>query len=835
MEPLIKPSGRDSHAAPSLLCDAFSNFNGGAKDAVFGVLFVVHQVFLWTLIGVMKENNASSSPSSSSSSDDDAGWHLHLLPILGAAALLATSVSLALLFLLVHYTGTMIKVVLLGSAVLCGVVGAVFCLQSNFGMGFAALACTCLSLWYYHSVHQYSRLTKAMVLMSTLAFDDESQLTKVLAAMLSAQVIWLALAVFATLTCLLADGSSSQQFGLLFVIFSHYWTSGVLKGMLHVAVAGGVAQRTILGNDAPLGVTRVSFVRAASQNFGSVCFASLLVPMTSMVYSPCVSIIRKLEMELGHDIFDSNSNYGGGSGGRVFGPLLFVTSVVKFLAQRCNKLSYAHMSIFGCSHVTSSRNAWELLEHHDAKDVIVGDVPDGVLTFGAIAGGVLTASLGGLWSAVVFYEDHSDVDMASDGSTYKKVVLSLLLCFFIGHSMAATVLRVFAAAYDALLISALSYPCALSFFFPERTTALANVWRDTYGECNWHGLGPVVFDPPFLAYAPTGGGMSRRALLIACSGKGIGIELQGVDADVARQQTMLIQNFGFRPEDIRVLSDSVGLASRRPTANNVRIGLCWLLAGAQPGDARFFHFSGYATHLPDNSGERAQGWSEGLVLLDCDEFSGKTLSGRSGSITDDELRERLFRALPSGVDLVAFFDTSHSGTLGTECRTVLRNAKGHIIDEPVETDDDAVRVKTGSGNARFLTPSPHTLADFDRARLAYEDHPRQNSFSRRCKQALDTDTNGGDKSIIVFRTCGPTQHAEELNIDGKMIGVGTWAFSEAMRKTNYAGSLPALKATMKTLLEEGDHPQDFHVAASRVIREDPDVSLFRGTGTLPGF
>jgi hypothetical protein len=37
------------------------------------------------------------------------------------------------------------------------------------------------------------------------------------------------------------------------------------------------------------------------------------------------------------------------------------------------------------------------------------------------AGGVLTASLGGLWSAVTFYEDHSDVDMTNEGSTYRKV------------------------------------------------------------------------------------------------------------------------------------------------------------------------------------------------------------------------------------------------------------------------------------------------------------------------------------------------------------------------------------------------------------------------------
>ena len=72
-----------------------------------------------------------------------------------------------------------------------------------------------------------------------------------------------------------------------------------------------------------------------------------------------------------------------------------------------------------------------------------------------------------------------------------QVLLCLVLCFFIGHSMTATVLRVCMAAYDSLLVSVLSYPSALSVFLPERAASLAKIWRETYGECNWHKLGPV--------------------------------------------------------------------------------------------------------------------------------------------------------------------------------------------------------------------------------------------------------------------------------------------------------------------------------------------------------
>lgn len=124
-----------------------------------------------------------------------------------------------------------------GSAVLCGVVGAVFCLQGHFEFGIVALVCTCGSLWYYHSVHQYIKLTKSMVLTSTMALEDKSQFTRVLAVILSFQVVWLGLGVFAALTCL----QSTSAFGLVYLFFSHYWTSGVLKGLLHVAVGEAFA------------------------------------------------------------------------------------------------------------------------------------------------------------------------------------------------------------------------------------------------------------------------------------------------------------------------------------------------------------------------------------------------------------------------------------------------------------------------------------------------------------------------------------------------------------------------------------------------------------------
>ncbi|KAG9122562.1 hypothetical protein FRC07_001012, partial [Ceratobasidium sp. 392] len=63
--------------------------------------------------------------------------------------------------------------------------------------------------------------------------------------------------------------------------------------------------------------------------------------------------------------------------------------------------------------------------------------------------------------------------------------------------------------------------------------------------------------------------------------------------DVCRVHKMLIHR-GYDPANIRILVD--GLRTD-PTSDNIIDSLEWLVSNVQPGDYRFFHFSGHGTHI----------------------------------------------------------------------------------------------------------------------------------------------------------------------------------------------------------------------------------------------
>ena len=58
------------------------------------------------------------------------------------------------------------------------------------------------------------------------------------------------------------------------------------------------------------------------------------------------------------------------------------------------------------------------------------------------------------------------------------------------------------------------------------------------------------------------------------------------------QHYMLKTRFGFRDEDITMLTDDQNNPELWPTNANMRMHMQRLVAGAQPGDSLIFHYSG---------------------------------------------------------------------------------------------------------------------------------------------------------------------------------------------------------------------------------------------------
>lgn len=148
------------------------------------------------------------------------------------------------------------------------------------------------------------------------------------------------------------------------------------------------------------------------------------------------------------------------------------------------------------------------------------------------------------------------------------------------------------------------------------------------------------------------GGPRKKALVVGCNYCNTDVELKGCINDAQYMKYMLIKNFGFKEDDIKMMTDEPG-SKLVPTKSNIMAGFQWLIKGVQPNDRLFFHFSGHGSQKRDYSGEEKDGFNETLLPTDF---------RTTGQIVDDDVNERLVNPLPRGVVLHAVIDACHSGT-----------------------------------------------------------------------------------------------------------------------------------------------------------------------------
>jgi len=142
-----------------------------------------------------------------------------------------------------------------------------------------------------------------------------------------------------------------------------------------------------------------------------------------------------------------------------------------------------------------------------------------------------------------------------------------------------------------------------------------------------------------------------KALLIGINYEGTAAQLKGCQNDAVDMQELLTRQYGFNPQQIRVMLD--GRGAEYPSRANIMAGARWLVEDARPGDCLFFHFSGHGAQQEDPNCAEEDCMDETILPAD---FT------RAGQIIDDELFEVMIRRLPSGVKLTAVMDCCHSGT-----------------------------------------------------------------------------------------------------------------------------------------------------------------------------
>ncbi|SPO06579.1 related to Metacaspase-1 [Cephalotrichum gorgonifer] len=145
----------------------------------------------------------------------------------------------------------------------------------------------------------------------------------------------------------------------------------------------------------------------------------------------------------------------------------------------------------------------------------------------------------------------------------------------------------------------------------------------------------------------------RKAVLIGVNYFGQWGQLRGCINDVRNMSCYLVTNFGYKREDMVILTDDRQNPFNQPTKQNILRPMHWLVKDARPNDSLFFYYAGHGGQTEDQDGDEADSYDEVIFPVDF---------RQAGHITDDEMHLIMVEPLPAGVRLTAIFDSCRSGT-----------------------------------------------------------------------------------------------------------------------------------------------------------------------------
>jgi len=186
--------------------------------------------------------------------------------------------------------------------------------------------------------------------------------------------------------------------------------------------------------------------------------------------------------------------------------------------------------------------------------------------------------------------------------------------------------------------------------------------------------------------------MTNRALLVGINAYPSPNRLSGCINDIEDMSSYLQSACGFGAGDIQTITD------KQATTANILAALEAFVASLAPGDRALFHYSGHGAQMPSRTSGEIDGLDEVICPVDFDWSDAH-------AIRDDDFN-RIFAAVPAGVELVWISDSCHSGTLTKALPPFGVTFKERRILPPKRIRDEIAKASSGPKAiaVRPLTP-----------------------------------------------------------------------------------------------------------------------------------
>ncbi|KAF7594918.1 Ca(2+)-dependent cysteine protease [Aspergillus hancockii] len=286
----------------------------------------------------------------------------------------------------------------------------------------------------------------------------------------------------------------------------------------------------------------------------------------------------------------------------------------------------------------------------------------------------------------------------------------------------------------------------------------------------------------------------RKALLIGINYTGQPNALRGCINDVTNMSTCLHDKWGYRREDMVILTDDQQNPMSVPTKANILRAMQWLVKDAQPNDSLFIHFSGHGGRTPDLDGDEEDGYDDVIYPVDY---------RVAGHIVDDDMHAIMVRPLQPGVRLTAIFDSCHSGTALD--LPYVYSTQG-ILKEPnlaKEAAQDLFSAITLYGKGDLASVAQTAIGFLKKAALG--DSARQ--------RTLRTKTSPAD--VVMFSGSKDTQTSADTFQDGEARGALSWAFIKTLQQRPNQSYLQLLNSIRSEL--EGKYSQKPQLSCSHPL------------------
>ncbi|EGG14989.1 hypothetical protein DFA_09809 [Cavenderia fasciculata] len=352
------------------------------QDILYTVLFVIHLLALVLVYFV-----SLSRPVINESFVGGDSQNYPLLAFVGISALISVIYLFGWLHIARRHAVGLIKATFIINIIITIILCIVAFVTGNWFMGALLIFVALICFIFFISLIKRIDFTAALLTSSIELLDRFPACYRVGFASLVVNFIWLILWGLAVTRMSYTFTDTSFNILFVFMVFSFYWVTNVIKNVVHCTISGLFASWYFLDGSVgmPPSPTAKSFKRAITTSFGSICFGSLLLAI--------VSTLRYIAQSL-------QSSKNGIV--QLVGCLLnCILSLFESVLQLFNVYAYTQVAIYGKSYCDAARSTMDLVKNRGADLIVNDNFISTALSISILLGAVLAGIVGFIISLAV--------------------------------------------------------------------------------------------------------------------------------------------------------------------------------------------------------------------------------------------------------------------------------------------------------------------------------------------------------------------------------------------------------------------------------------------------